>query len=445
MSDVFGVVENRAEPSFAPRLDTDFDPSRGAGVFEGAGRQSLAAIWSGARATAGLAAAGILELAGAKELQESVFERVVDPAIRRRQLIDEDAQMYGMASNIMSSIGTLVGENYFAPAIEGATRTGQELQEGKDLGTAAKLGATEAAVTGLTVALPFTLPAKGAWRYAKKVGYGLLSSLGVGEAGRQAEIAALEAGGYTAEAEQIKAGANKQRAIEAVMGLFFGSAAAGWARYAEGRAPRTADVDAAMTATARAADDATNPAPEVDPGTAALHTERLQTARAQAEAGQPVQVADDTPLPPAARETYDSNRQAAAQALRETTDDVEGLDLKEMDAPPRAEVETPPELTAEAMRQRLSAPEAQVKADQEMLNLFRAGQAAEEGAATLETVLPLARQLDELGITFTDPTTGNQVTATTLFQRQAALMAALPDAEQMLSNVTACVIGALNG
>lgn len=301
-----------------------------------------------------MAAAGALEIAGAEDLQESVFEGVVDPAVRRRQMVDEDAQMYGMASNIVSSIGTLVGENYAAPVIEGISRATSEIDKGKDLETATALGATEGVVVGASLALPFSLPAKGAYRYLTKVGYGVVSSVGVGELGRQTELSVLESGGYMEEAEQLREGANRQRAIELAMGLFFGGAAAGYARYADAKMPRQHEVDAAMIANARAADDAANPMQDFDPEAAAAHSDALQAVRAENEAGGNMSqermsaIVGDDDLPQPARDLYDANRQAAVGALRETSDDAADVTTQALDTPqPRQSQQALPRWTAE--------------------------------------------------------------------------------------------------
>lgn len=283
MADVFATVPESRENDAVGRLAPNFDPSRGSGLFEGALDQTGNSIYSGARAGFGMAAAGVMEFGkqfgsesvsnAAAEYQDDIFEQVVDPAIARRQRTDENAQMYGMTSNILSSVSTLVGENVLAPVIEGSTRTGQELQKGKELGTAATLGGIEAGITAATVFLPFTLPAKGTFKYLVKGLYGVGSSLGVGEAGRQAEIAALEKAGYVDEANRIREGANKARVVETIIGLFFGSAAAGWSRYADVQfgkmtlddvsdykpPPPTKLVDAAMTETVKMVDQASNP------------------------------------------------------------------------------------------------------------------------------------------------------------------------------------------
>lgn len=155
--------------------------------------------------------------------------------------------------------------------------------EGLDESTATLKGVIDSATVGFGALLP-------AARFVKPVvgdfGIAVGANVALGAAGRGATAELLEGGGYHEQAAQYRVMDGAALATDAILGAaFFGIGRMGGVR------PTAQQVDAALTErNAQHADVDTAPGVPVDPLSAAIHQNALDTATSQLARGEPVRI-----------------------------------------------------------------------------------------------------------------------------------------------------------
>lgn len=183
------------------------------------------------------------------------------------------------------ALGGIAGGAAAAGAPAGYSGKRVAMAEGIDEDTAILKGWIDAGTVGIGAMLPaarFVGPVLGDAAIA------VSANVGLGMAGRGATAAALESGGYSAQAAQYRVMDGTAIATDAILGLaFFGIGRAGMRR------PTTEQVDAALTErTTQHFDVDTAPGAPTSPRSAVAHQEALRTAISQISRGEPVALPD---------------------------------------------------------------------------------------------------------------------------------------------------------
>lgn len=183
------------------------------------------------------------------------------------------------------ALGGIAGGAAAAGAPAGYSGKRVAMAEGIDEDTATLKGWIDAGTVGIGAMLPaarFVGPVLGDAAIA------VSANVGLGMAGRGATAAALESGGYSAQAAQYRVMDGTAIATDAILGLaFFGIGRAGMRR------PTTEQVDAALTErTTQHFDVDTAPGAPTSPRSAVAHQEALRTAISQISRGEPVALPD---------------------------------------------------------------------------------------------------------------------------------------------------------
>lgn len=183
------------------------------------------------------------------------------------------------------ALGGIAGGAAAAGAPAGYSGKRVAMAEGIDEDTATLKGLIDAGTVGVGAILPaarFVGPVLG------DAAISVSANVGLGMAGRGATAAALESGGYTAQAAQYRVMDGTAIATDVILGAaFFGIGRAGMRR------PTTEQVDAALTErTTQHFDVDTAPGAPTNPRSAVAHQEALRTAISQISRGEPVALPD---------------------------------------------------------------------------------------------------------------------------------------------------------
>lgn len=192
-----------------------------------------------------------IDAAAETELTDLWHKTLTDPLVKTRQSLLPDPMTTGVGTQVIDSLVSLLPQAaVFGAAgtgvVTGIAETTQQLNEGKDLDTAAKLGA----LTGGVNALGIKLPAAAATSrikvpmLAQRLGTGAAGNVALGAGAEQARGELLQDAGYTDEAKHYRWDNPQNRAIDLVLGLAFGG-------LAHVQAPKInikpSDIDAALT------------------------------------------------------------------------------------------------------------------------------------------------------------------------------------------------------
>ena len=166
----------------------------------------------------------------AKEIKELWLKHTVDRFVKQRKRSFPDPRTTGTAIQIVDSVFSLIPQALaFGPVgtgvISGISETTGQVQEGKDLGTAAKLGATTGITNSLGVAMPAAVSSTKipVSLLAQRVGTGVAGNIAVGAGHDAAKNNILSDAGYQDEANNFKWNDATSRGIDAVMGVAFGA------------------------------------------------------------------------------------------------------------------------------------------------------------------------------------------------------------------------------